>query len=252
MTYLLAGDSTVAACPPEEAPMSGWGAFLGEHVDAPVVNRAVGGGTTESCLRDVWPALLDGVADGDTVLLQFGHNDQKQPLTLGARGGYTRRLRRMVEAVHARGGRAVLCTSVERRRFREGRLVPSHGDYPDAVRDLAAELRVPLIDLQGFTAWWYEDLGEAASAGLFCHLAPGESARWPEGLRDDTHFREAGARRIAAFVGRGLRGIERRDGHLPAAGDPRAEPAIDRPGATEAAVGPTGPLMTTAPRTEHP
>lgn len=229
MTYHLAGDSTVAACPPEENPMQGWGAFLHETVDAPVVNRAVGGGTTESCLREYWPALLAGVAPGDTVLLQFGHNDQKQPLTLAAREGYSRRLRRMTAEVRARGGEVVLCTSVERRRFLGGRIVPSHGDYPDAVRDLAVELAAPLIDLQAFTAWWYEELGEDASTGLFCHLAPGESARWPDGLSDDTHFRIEGARGVAAFVGRSLRGIERRDGHLPAAGDPTATPTIDAP-----------------------
>lgn len=221
MTYHLAGDSTVAACPPAEFPMSGWGALLAEHVEVPVRNLAVGGGTTESCLRTYWPELLDGLGSGDTVLIQFGHNDQKDPELLGARDGYAQRLRDMVADVRAREARPILCTSVERRHFRRDRLVPSHGDYPDSVRDLAQELDVPLIDLQVFTAWMYEDLGVEDSRSLLSHYPRGVHATWPDGLADDTHFQCRGADKVAAFVAWSLRAIERHDGHALAAGDPR-------------------------------
>ncbi|MGY5765257.1 GDSL-type esterase/lipase family protein [Brachybacterium sp. DNPG3] len=217
MTYHLAGDSTVAACPPSEHPMSGWGAVLGEVVDRPVRNLAVGGGTTESCLQEYWDELLAGIAPGDTVILQFGHNDQKQPELLAARGGYTERLRRMAADARARGAGVVLCTSVERRRFVGDRIAPTHGDYPDAVRDLAHEIDAPLIDLQAFTAWLYEDLGPEGSMGLLSHYPVGMHPTWPEGLHDDTHFQLRGARKVAAFVARSLRGIERADGGIPAA-----------------------------------
>jgi len=218
MTYHLAGDSTVAPAKPEELPMTGWGSYLEPIVEAPVRNLAYGGATTESFLADgSWARLLERVGPGDTVVIQFGHNDQKLP-QLAARGGYTERLRGMVEDARARGASAVLCTSVERRWFDGGRVTPTHGDYPNAVRDLAHELDAPLIDLTVFTTWLYEDLGDEASISLLSHFAPGEHAVWPEGLRDDTHFREAGARRIAAFVGRSLRAIERRDGDQPAKG----------------------------------
>jgi lysophospholipase L1-like esterase len=217
MTYHLVGDSTVAACPPVEHPMSGWGAHLAPLVDAPVGNRAVGGSTTEDCLREVWPGLLPEIAAGDTVLIQFGHNDQKRA-HLDARGGYTERLRAMVADVRDRGGAPVLCTSVERRWFEGDRVTPTHRDYPNAVRDLAHELDVPLIDLNAFTTWLYEDLGPDGSVALLCHFAPGEHPHWPDGLDDDTHFHERGARRIAAFVGRSLRAIQRRDGDAPARG----------------------------------
>lgn len=221
MTYFLAGDSTVAACAPSEFPMSGWGALLVEHVDAPVRNLAVGGGTTESCRETYWPELLDGLAPGDTVLIQFGHNDQKVPELLGARGGYTARLRVMIADVRAQEARPILCTPVERRRFAGERIAPSHGDYPDAVRDLAHELDLPLIDLQVFTAWLYEDLGVENSRSLLSHYPRGLHATWPDGLADDTHFQRRGASKVAAFVAWSLRAIERRDGHVLAAGDPR-------------------------------
>ena len=219
MTYHLAGDSTVADAKPGEHPMSGWGGELAGFVDGPVRNLAFGGATTESFVQtQTWDALLRGVLPGDVVLIQFGHNDQKEPELLAARGGYTERLRRMVTDARALSATAVLCTSAERRWFDGDRVTPTHGDYPDAVRDLADELDAPLIDLTVFTTWLYEDLGEAASRALLSHFARGESAGWPEGLVDDTHFRVEGARKIAAFVGLSLRAIERKDGDAPARG----------------------------------
>lgn len=219
MTYHLAGDSTVAPMRPGEEPMSGWGHFLGIHVDAPVRNLAFGGATTESFIASgSWALLIDEVEPGDTVVIQFGHNDQKEPELLASRGGYADRLRRFVAETRSRGAEAVLCTSVERRWFDGGTVTPTHGDYPHAVRDLAHELDAPLIDLTVFTTWLYEDLGETASARLLSHYAPGETSAWPDGLVDDTHFRVDGARKIAAFVARSLRAIERLDGDRPAMG----------------------------------
>ena len=219
MTYLLAGDSTVAPMKPGEEPMAGWGECLHEFVDAEVRNFAFGGATTESFLSSgSWASLLDAIEPGDTVVIQFGHNDQKEPELLDSRGGYTARLRRFVQDAFARGATAVLCTSVERRWFDGDRITPTHGDYPNAVRDLAHDLDVPVIDLTAFTTWLYEDLGDEASRALLSHYAPGETAAWPDGLVDDTHFRIEGALRIAAFVARSLRAIERRDGDQPAKG----------------------------------
>ncbi|MDE0546651.1 rhamnogalacturonan acetylesterase [Microbacterium sp. C7(2022)] len=198
--------------------MTGWGSFIEQVVEAPVRNLAFGGATTQSFIdAGSWQAVLDGVAADDVVLIQFGHNDQKDP-ALDSRGGYSDRLRGFVADVRARGAQPVLCTSTERRWFEGDRVTPTHGDYPNAVRDLAREVDVPLIDLTAFTTWMYEDAGPVASKDLLCHFAPGENAHWPEGLADDTHFHERGARRIAAYVGWMLRGIERRDGDLPARG----------------------------------
>ncbi|MCC2594046.1 rhamnogalacturonan acetylesterase [Tessaracoccus sp. OS52] len=216
MAYHLAGDSTVAPMKAGEEPMSGWGQFLAEFTEAPVRNLAFGGATTESFLASGrWAELIGEVERGDTVVIQFGHNDQKEPDLLASRGGYTDRLRRFVGETRERGATAVLCTSCERRWFDGERVTPTHGDYPNAVRDLAHELDAPLVDLTVFTTWLYEDLGDAASRGLLSHYAPGEVAAWPDGLTDNTHFRIEGARRIAAFVARSLRAIERRDGDLP-------------------------------------
>lgn len=221
MTYHLAGDSTVADAVPAEHPMTGWGGQLPRFIAAPVRNLAYGGATTASFLGSgTWQRLVDDAAPGDTVVLQFGHNDQKDS-HLTARGGYRDNLIRMGTDAASRGARVVLCTSCERRWFDGDRVTPTHGDYPDAVRDLAAERAWALIDLTAFTTWLYEDAGPDASRRLLSHFAPGEAPAWPDGLSDDTHFRVEGARRIAAFVAISLRAIERRDGGAPAKGSPR-------------------------------
>ena len=210
MTWHLAGDSTVAPMKPGEEPMAGWGEALSAFASVPVRNLAFGGATTASFRESgSWETLIDEVTDGDTVVIQFGHNDQKEPELLGSREGYSSRLREFVSEVRSRGAVAVLCTSCERRRFEGERVSPTHGDYPDAVRDIARELDAPLIDLTVFTTWLYEDAGAEGSKRLLSHFAPGESEAWPDGLTDDTHFRLEGARRIAAFVALSLAALGR-------------------------------------------
>ncbi|MGH1559215.1 hypothetical protein ACRAWD_19045 [Caulobacter segnis] len=56
--------------------------------------------------------------------------------------------------------------SMHRRKFdAAGRIVNTHGDYPQAVRDTAKDLRVPLIDLHAMSAAFYEALGSRPTPG---------------------------------------------------------------------------------------
>ena len=211
MRFLLAGDSTVAACPPEEAPMSGWGAALERRLRQgdTVQNFAKGGATTETFIAEgLWADLLAEARPGDIAVIQFGHNDQKQPGLLAAAGGYRARLEGFVHDLRAASVTAVLCTSVERRLFADGQLRHSHGAYPGEARAVAADLGVPLIDLTAFTSWLYEYLGPDGSAQLFT-------------TADDTHFHQRGADLVAGFVARSLRSILGWDDHLAALGHPR-------------------------------
>ncbi|MDR7159967.1 rhamnogalacturonan acetylesterase [Arthrobacter sp. BE255] len=207
MKILLAGDSTVANCPTHEYPMSGWGAHLPRHTYtwAAVHNFAKGGASTESFREEgLWGQLLDTAAEGDLVLIQFGHNDQKK-VHLAARTGYAANLRTMVADVRARGAVPVLCTSVERRHFLAGPasdavLEESLEDYPEVVREIALELQLPAVDLNAWTRALYEELGVEESQSLFCHFGPGEHAFWPAGLADNTHFSQTGAALVAEEV----------------------------------------------------
>lgn len=163
-------------------------------------NFAKGGATTESFREEgLWRERLHQAVSGDVVLIQFGHNDQKRA-HLAARGGYADNLRRMVSEVRSKGATPVLCTSVERRHFSDGRLEETLGEYPAVVRELGAELGLDTVDLNSWTRALYANLGEEGSKELFLHFGPGEHAHWVGGLLDDTHFHERGARRVAAYV----------------------------------------------------
>ncbi|GAB3794362.1 rhamnogalacturonan acetylesterase [Humibacter antri] len=224
MTIHLAGDSTVAPAKTDEDPLTGWGEHLADYVPDDVRDLAVGGATTGSFVAEGrWDALLSEVRAGDWVLIQFGHNDQKER-ELDARGGYRRHLDSFVDDVWKRRAHPVLVTSVERRLFEHGALRRTHGAYPQAVRDLASERDVHLIDANAFTRWLYEWLGEERSKALFVHLAPGVSPVWPDGAADNTHFNHDGAHAVARFVARSLDGIRRLGEHEPAWGKWKVRP----------------------------
>lgn len=204
----LAGDSTMADKPQQPPhPERGWGQLFREFIREParIVNHAANGRSTKRFLDEGrWAHLLSQLAPGDFVLLQFGHNDAKQddPARYApARGAYQDNLRRFVREVRARGATPWLATPLMRRQFDTGgRLVDSHGDYPAAMRAVAAELQVPLLDLHRSSAALLQGLGDEPSKVLFMWIPPGQYDTLPEGKQDNTHFTERGARAMARLA----------------------------------------------------
>ena len=211
----LAGDSTMAdkpLSPPN--PERGWGQMLREllHEPARLVNHAANGRSTKR-FRDEgrWDHLLGQLAPGDFVIIQFGHNDQKRedPARYAeAATAYKDNLRRFVAELRARQATPLLATSVVRRKFDDaGALVETLGDYPAAMRAVAAETKVPLLDLHRASAELLQSLGPDRSKQLFMWIKPGEWPLIPEGRQDDTHFVAAGGRAIAALAATELRAM---------------------------------------------
>ncbi|TYP73942.1 rhamnogalacturonan acetylesterase [Paenibacillus methanolicus] len=210
-TLYLAGDSTVADQPPEGDPYAGWGQMLPMFFkgDAAVANHAASGRSSRSfILEGRLDALLEEARANDLLLIQFGHNDQKydetrrtEPFT-----SYKDHLRIYIERAKEKGMTPILITSAHRRYFEsDGTLVDTHGDYLVAVKELAEEEGVRLIDLAAKSKRLYEELGEEASKSLFMWGAPGEFIHFPGGIEDNTHFQASGAIRIAELVAEGLR-----------------------------------------------
>jgi lysophospholipase L1-like esterase len=137
---------------------------------------------------------------GDTVVMQFGHNDQKQ-IRAGKGGPFTTykaEIRAHVEAVRAHGGLPVIVAPMERRGFdADGRVIPSLRDYADAARQAARELDVPFIDLNAMSTAFYEALGPEGSKAAFAEPAPGRL--------DNTHHNGYGSYELAQAVVLGLR-----------------------------------------------
>lgn len=207
VTVHMAGDSTMAPKAESSRPETGWGEAFGKLLD-PVRfvtdNRAVNGRSTKSFIAEGrWQALLDATMPGDWVFVQFGHNDEKEtgPDQYAPLADYRRNLQRFVTEVRAKHATPVLLTPVMRRRFDEnGQFFDTHGEYPEVVRQVAAELGVDLIDLHALTGKLLRAQGPEASRSLFLMLKPGEHPNYPTGVEDNTHFSPAGARAVAGLA----------------------------------------------------
>lgn len=204
----LAGDSTVTD--QSQEPYAGWGQMLPLFFgpQACVANHAESGLTLASFRGSRrLDKILSEVRPGDFVLVQFGHNDQKDKREgEGPFAGYSDRLRSFVKAIRDRGGKPVLVTSVARRRFDEaGSVVESLGDFPEAVRRVAAELAVPLVDLNDASKRLYAALGVDGSRAALVHHPAGTFPGQDKPLKDDSHFSNYGAHQMARCVVESIR-----------------------------------------------
>ncbi len=200
-TVFLAGDSTVTDQPRE--PGASWGQMLPRwfRAEVAIANHAESGETLKSFITGLRLAkVLSQIKRGDYLFIQFGHNDQKEswPQTyVEARTTYQAYLRVFIAEARLRGAIPVLLTPVQRRQFNvAGKIVNSHGDYPDAVREVAKEQNVPLIDLTVASTALYEALGPAKAPLAFSGVDP---------RRDPTHHNNFGAYEIAKCVVAGIR-----------------------------------------------
>lgn len=202
----LAGDSTMAT-KPLDLPERGWGMALHGLVRDPamVQNHAVNGRSTKSFINEGrWQRLVDHLCPGDFVIIQFGHNDEKvekPDVGTDAATTFPDNLRRFIRDVREKQATPILATPVARRKFdAEGKLQPTHGLYPDAIRTVAAEEHVALLDLERATETWLQAEGDEASKRFFMWIPPGSHPKIPNGRQDDTHFVEAGAVKIAELA----------------------------------------------------
>ena len=61
------------------------------------------------------------------------------------------------------------------------------------MRELAAELNVPLLDLNRYAEENLPKLGIDGAKALYMLVRPGEYANYPDGKNDAAHIRDAGA-----------------------------------------------------------
>lgn len=222
----IIGDSTVADYSLESDyqakryPIMGWGqvfqAFMSSdslqmvrHIirsDSVIVDdRAVGGRSTRSFFEEGrWSEIYRQLRPGDIVMIQFGHNDAS--VNKGERytslTGYKEFLRLFVNQSGEKGAIPILITPVARNYpWKEGRLGNTHGDYPGAMKQVAEELNVYLIDLTTLSMDFFSRKGQAyVTAAYFMNFPAGMYEGYPDGSSDNTHFQPAGATAVASLV----------------------------------------------------
>lgn len=202
MTVHYIGDSTVQVNNIHTYPQTGMGQTLSLYLreDVRVISYAKNGRSTKSFLDEGrFEKVKAAMQPGDFLFVQFGHNDEKDdPLRhTDAFGSFQDNLRLFIAAAREAGAHPVLLTPIARRLFDEaGAFCPgSHGEYPEAVRQLGREEQVPVIDLTTATESYLAVLGDEPSKPLFV---------WP---KDNTHLKYEGAVKMCGFVAQGLENL---------------------------------------------
>lgn len=197
---VLVGDSTVAE-------QNGCGPGFREHLvgDIQCINKALNGRSTKSFINEGhWKATLD--LKPDYILMQFGHNDQKvniESLGTDPKTTFKENLTRFVNESRAIGAKPVMITSVSRRKWGEdGKIHSDLFDYVNPVKELAPQLKVPLIDLHALSIVFYDKLGEAEMNKLSKDYSESttKAAGSPATPIDGTHFNKKGSQAIGAIV----------------------------------------------------
>jgi len=196
----LLGDSTV--CDQMGEPYNSWGQMLPRLFgpDIAVANHGESGETyRDSIGRRRLDKIISVMQPGDWLLMQFGHNDQKQ-IKAGTGGPFTtyqEEMKAHLAAVRRAGGVPVVITPMERRGFdAAGQVVPSLADYARATREVAAAEKVVCLDLNAMSTTLYEALGPEKSARAFA--APG-------GKVDNTHHDNYGSYELAQCIAQAIR-----------------------------------------------
>lgn len=214
----------------------GWGMMMpGFFTDDVIIdNHAINGRSTKSFIAEGrWQKVLDAMQEGDYVIIQFGHNDEKitsPERYTDADGAFSDNLRRFVKETREKGGIPVLMNAIARRQFFENEnaadeddlfgkgitlkeegehLVETHiikredgkvEDYLEAPRRVARELNVPFVEMNALSKKFVESYGNEGSKQLFCWFPADTYAACPNGREDNTHLCVKGARELCSIA----------------------------------------------------
>ena len=206
-TVFLCGNSTVVD--QEDEPWASWGQMITRWFDdkVAIANYAESGlSATTFLAQGRLDKILTQMKQGDYVIVEFGHNDEKEKKPGdGAWYSYSRNLKIFADRVKAAGGNIIFCTPTARRAFQNGRNSNTHGDYPEAMKTVAKRENVPFIELTQMSTSLYEALGEEKSKCALVHYPMGTFPGQEKALADNTHFNPFGAWQIAKMIVMGLK-----------------------------------------------
>ena len=183
-------------------PQTGWVQLLDRFFESEtqILNFARNGRSSKSFIAEGrFKKVLEQAQPGDFALIQFAHNDEKsndpERYASPEKGGeFRKNLSFMAKELEKKGVKPVFLTPVTRRKFvSENKIENSHGLYPNAVLETAAELKIPCIDLTALSTEYFEKCGKEKSRRFFMNFDAGIFENYPDGKSDDSHLRCDGA-----------------------------------------------------------
>ncbi len=225
-TVWVIGDSTVCEFDDNYYyPRYGWGTQLHRYFDETLVvnNLALSGRSSKSFTTEAnYKTLMDGMEEGDFLLIGFGHNDEKAEADrytnpngdYKTAGSFANSLyENYIKPAQAKGVTVIVCTPMVRRTATTGEWTNNQlhitttsgsfagGDYTKAIIDMGKDLNVPVIDLMSLTKNLYDEIG--ADESLYLHAWNSSK----EGSVDNTHTNIYGATYNAYFITQGIKAL---------------------------------------------
>lgn len=186
-TLALAGDSTVATYSASSSKQ-GWGYSLSKYLTSKlkVANHAVGGRTTKS-FRDEghWKKLLS--SKPNFIFVQFGHNDSHKDKNIPVKS-YRANLERFILEAEKQDALIYMVTPPHRCRFKNGKVTDELRSYVEAMKSVAKEYDVPVLDLYKKSGDLLNKMGKKACKEYYVSSS------------DTTHFNKVGSSAMASLV----------------------------------------------------
>lgn len=194
----MIGDSTMQYNNIFSYPQTGWGQVL--HLfakeDVIIEVHAKNGRSTKSFIEEGrFEEVLKRLNQGDYVICQFGHNDEKEDALRHTDKDttYIENLKFFVDQTRLKKADIVFATSITRRNFVNGVCIDSHKGYPQAMLKFAKEYQVECIDLNAMTLKLYNELKEEETKKFHMIFKPEVYANYKEGKEDNSHLVYEGA-----------------------------------------------------------
>lgn len=208
ITVFLAGNSTVVDQAQE--PYAAWGQMIPRFFKAGKVvfaNHAESGETIRSFISEKrLDKIMSQIKAGDYFFIEFAHNDQKANSGVEANTSYKDYLRSYIQQIKAKDATPVLVTSMHRRNFdATGKIINTLGEFPEAMRQVAKDENVALIDLNAMSKTLFETMGPENSMKAFVHYAAHTFPGQEKEIHDDTHFSNYGAYQLAKCIIEGIK-----------------------------------------------
>jgi len=233
-TLYLIGDSTVDNGSGNN-DLWGWGKFLPQFFDTSKIsirNYAQGGTSARTFQtngiwdkrineRGMWDTVITKLKKGDYLIIQFGLNDQgKIDDTARARGtlkgigndsvniyNYVTKtnetvrtfgwyIRQFIQQAKSKGAIVIVCSSIPKNSWKDGKLIRGENGFAEWALQVAAEEKVPSIDLNTLIADVYEAEGQIVVTEKY-HIQ-----------KDNTHTTTAGALLNASLVAKGIKQLQ--------------------------------------------
>ncbi len=186
---VLIGDSTVATY--SSGSKQGWGYALPQFFNSSqvrIVNRALGGRSSETYYREGhWHQAL--ASKPHYVFIQFGHNDSHRGDSkyTDPNREYKSYLRDYIDESRKQGAIPILVTPPVRLKWSGTKIRHTLTAYVRSMKQVGAEMKVPVLDLDARSARFYESLGDTKAQRLFVS-------------NDTTHTNRDGARELARLL----------------------------------------------------